>query len=564
MRTLVTVFILSLYLGFAQDDFVGFWTGEIGPGELNLGVEVSFQESAGGLAGSIVIPAQGSGTLELEIQEANDKTAVFSIVGVPGDPTFEAELVGDSMTGSFTQSGQNFEFALERQVEEVVQSMPVIDAYLGNWEGVIGEGAIDLNIGMVFEDAAGNMQASITIPAQGFEGLVKIEEISEGSITMLIQGIPGNPTFNGMLVGDLLEGTFTQGGQELDFNLKRTSEAITLERPQDPKEPLPYLSEDVRLDNNGIAIAGTLTLPEGEGPFTAVIMITGSGPQDRNESLAGHRPFLVISDALTRAGYAVLRTDDRGVRGTDGDLSQASYDDLSSDIVAGLEFLQSRDDIAQVGLFGHSEGGYLAPLVAAERDDVAFIISMAGPSVSGLEVLELQNRLIFEQEGATEEEIQAQIDYLRVLGDALNREAYVEAAVLTEARIKESFASAEPDELPGEVVQEQMLEAQVASIATPYFRNIMVFNPQPYLEQLEMPVLAFYGGKDIQVDATQNVEPLRSALANNEDFTIEVFDNLNHLMQPAETGNLDEYAEIAITVAPEVLELITTWLQERF
>jgi len=439
------------------------------------------------------------------------------------------------------------------------------DAFLGAWQGVIGPDVINLNIGIVFEDVEGEMQASITIPAQGFEGALSIDEITEDGIVMSIQVIPGDPSFDGTLIENSIRGSFTQAGQELAFSLERSSEAVTLQRLQDPVEPYPYKTEELSFTNGDISIAGTLSLPEGEGPFAAVVMITGSGPQDRNEALAGHRPFLVLADAMTKAGFAVLRTDDRGVGGTTGDLSQASYEDLAGDVMAAIAFLAEREDIdaSKIGLFGHSEGGFIAPLVASQQD-IAFLISMAGPSVSGAEVLNLQNRLILEQEGASEEEVQVQLSYLESLGDALSREAYTEAKALTEARVRESFANADPAELPSEAVQEQLLEMQVASVATPYFRNIFVFDPQPYLKELDMPVLAFYGDKDIQVDAVQNLEPLELALANNADATIRVFEGLNHLMQPANTGAISEYETIDVTIAPEVLELITSWLSERF
>lgn len=564
MRYLIASILFLFLLAQAQDVFVGEWQGDIGPGTLNLGILVHFESTKQGLTGTIDIPAQQSKGVPLDILEVAATTIRFAIQGVPGEPTFEGRLEGDTLSGTFTQGGQSLPFSLERAGS--AKGFAVIKDYLGNWEGAIK--TIDLKVGLSFSDNNGIMESLITIPVQGFEGLMRIQELSSTRITMLIEGIPGNPSFKGELSGDSISGTFSQSGQNFPFSLERTDKALSLERPQDPIKPYPYKAEEVTFNNGDITVAGTLTLPEDQGPFATVVLITGSGPQDRNEELLGHRPFLVIADALTRSGFAVLRTDDRGVGGTGGDLNQASYNDLASDVLAGLEFLKTRPEIdpKRIGLFGHSEGGYIAPIVATQSDDVAFVIMMAGPSVSGLEVLKLQNKLILKQEGASDEDIEKQLVYLDAFADAFERNAYDEVAALTQVRMSDSFADLPEAERPSPEVQAQMIEAQVSDVATPYFRNFAVFDPQPYLKQLTTPVLAFYGAKDIQVDATQSVEPLQEALeeAGNDDVTIHVFEGLNHLMQPAETGSVSEYGEIEITIAPEVLVFITEWLQTRF
>lgn len=561
-------FFMIFALAQGQDAFAGDWQGEIGPGVLNLGVVVHFSQDGEKLSGTIDIPAQGAEAMPLNVAEVNDSSAVFSIAGVPGDPTFNGTLVDGKISGTFSQSGQDFEFSLEPMSADAPAGPATIEAYLGNWQGTIDPGDLDLAVGLTFEDRDGIMQGAIQIPAQSFDGSVKISELTEDGITMVIEGIPGNPTFEGRLESDTISGSFSQGGMDTDFSLQRSDAAIDTSRPQDPSEPYPYRAEEVTYPSGDIEIAGTLTLPEGEGPFPTVILITGSGPQNRNEEIAGHRPFLVLADAITKAGFAVLRTDDRGVGGTGGNLEEANYDVLTNDVLAGLAFLKTRAEIdpGRIGLLGHSEGGYIAPLVASESDDVAFVIMMAGPGVTGLEVLELQNRLLMAQAGASEEEIAGQITYLDNLADALNRDAFDEAKALTEAEIQKSFDAASEEERPDEASLAEIMDAQTSSVVTPYFKSLMLFDPQPYLKQLEVPVLAFYGSKDIQVDAEQSVGPLESALdeAGNTDVTIQVFDGLNHLMQPATTGGLEEYAKIETTIAPEVLELITGWLKERF
>ena len=566
-RIFVLLTTLSLGTAFAQDAFNGDWEGVIGPDSLNLSVIVHFEAGPDGLTGTVDLPTQGSRGLALDVRASAD-TATFTIEGVPGDPAFEGELTDDDLIlGTFTQSGQSLPFRLERRVA-VPEAPPVVEAFLGSWQGVIGPDTLALEVGVTFEEVDGTFAGRITIPAQSFEGLLGVRAATEQTINFVIEGVPGDPTFEATLAEDQLQGTFTQGESSYPFTLTRSDAplAVSISRSQDPQPPLPYREEEVTYSNGDVTLAGTLTLPAGDGPFPAMLMITGSGAQNRDEELAGHRPFLVIADAVTRAGVAVLRVDDRGVGGSGGDLSQATYADLVGDVEAGVSFLKARPDVdpKRVGLFGHSEGGYLAPL-AATQTDTAFVILMAGPSVDGERVLELQNRLLLELADATQADVEAQVRFLRALKEVLEREAYDEAAALVETRVTEQFASLPEDERPDEVTQAQAVAAQQENIVSPYFRSFFLYDPQPALRQLDKPVLAFYGNLDVQVPPVQSVGPLRAALrsAGNDDVTIQVFDGLNHLMQPAVRGGLEEYSQIETTIAPEVLSLVTEWLTER-
>jgi uncharacterized protein len=240
-------------------------------------------------------------------------------------------------------------------------------------------------------------------------------------------GVPGDPAFAGTLDGDRIEGTFTQGGQPLPFFLEREAEPTAL-RPQEPLPPFPYLEEEVTYASGDVTLAGTLTLPPGDARVPALLLITGSGPQDRDEEILGHKPFLVIADHLTRAGYAVLRVDDRGVGGSTGDDALATYDELLGDVLEGVALLRAhpRVDPDRVGLLGHSQGGFLAPAAAARADgDVAFVILLAGPAVDGFATLLAQNERIFElsmrtadptvSDEAVAAAVAAQIDFLETL-----------------------------------------------------------------------------------------------------------------------------------------------------
>ncbi|MFC9997379.1 alpha/beta hydrolase family protein [Nocardia sp. NPDC127526] len=318
-------------------------------------------------------------------------------------------------------------------------------------------------------------------------------------------------------------------------------------RPQEPEAPFPYRSEDVTYRNGDITIAGTLTEPEGTGPFPAVLLIPGSGSSNRDEEAFGHRPFQLWADTLTRAGYAVLRVDKRGTGGTGGVLQDATYTDLADDAAAGVRFLRGRPDIEhdRVGLLGHSEGGFLAPLVAARPDSgVAFAILLAGAAVPGGDAVIEQTELVAAAEGEPADTADSQVrqntELVRLLraGDTAGAKSF----------LKDQGAP----------------EDEVARLTSPYFTALITYDPAPALSALRIPVLAIYGGKDLQVPPAQNEQPARDHLAAGPDATIQVFPGLNHLMQPTQTGKPSEYPTIETTIAPEVLTYVTNWLTPRF
>ncbi|MFB8004565.1 alpha/beta hydrolase family protein [Nocardia sp. NPDC056000] len=424
----------------------------------------------------------------------------------------------------------------------------------GDWHGNIEIPDQPLPVGVTFTPDG---KATIDIPLQG----VTAQELGEvktdpDQVAWTITGFPGTPSFKGKFDkgSDTIKGEFSQSGATFPLNMTR-GKIAGLNRPQEPKPPFPYNSEDVSYRSGDITIAGTLTEPRSAGPHPAVVLITGSGPQDRNEEIAGHKPFLLIADTLTRAGYAVLRTDDRGVGGTGGKIDQANYDQLADDVAAGVSFLRGRSEIdgKRIGLLGHSEGGYLAPLAAAKPDSgIAFAILMAGPSVRGSEVLIEQNRLILAAGGATQEQVDAQVAYITGLTEVM-RGGDVEAA--------RKYAHAHNDSLPAD---QRSKDDVLDSTITPSMLALVNYDPAPALSALRIPVLAVYGGKDLQVPSAQNEGPARTALAADPDATVHVFDGLNHLMQPTKTGLVSEYGTIETTIDPAVLDMYTAWLTQRF
>jgi fermentation-respiration switch protein FrsA (DUF1100 family) len=357
--------------------------------------------------------------------------------------------------------------------------------------------------------------------------------------------------------------------------MERTEEDIEpTARPQEPERPFPYDEEEVRYSNpdGGHELAGTLTLPRGGGPHSAVVLVSGSGPQDRNETVMGHRPFLVLSDHLTRQGIAVLRFDDRGVSESGGDFGSATSEDFASDVLAGVTYLIGREDIdvGKIGVIGHSEGGLIAPIVAAKSTSVAFIVMMAGPGVNGEEIIMEQGMLIARAGGATEEAVQRnrelQESLFAIVKEESNRETA--SARLAEA-MKASMSGMSEEEraaagLTGDT-EETVIRTQVNQVNSPWFRFFLSYDPVPVLRQVSVPVLAVNGELDLQVPPYQNLPVIERALAEggNSDVTTLELPGLNHLFQTCTTGSPSEYAGIEETISPTALATISDWILER-
>jgi uncharacterized protein len=325
------------------------------------------------------------------------------------------------------------------------------------------------------------------------------------------------------------------------------------DRPQTPMPPFPYQAEDVAYANRkspGVDLAGTLTLPSGKGPFPAVVLITGSGAQDRDETLVGHKPFLLLADALTRRGVAVLRVDDRGVGGSTGASPSNTSADFATDVEAGVAFLRSRPDIdgRRIGLLGHSEGGVIGPMVAQKDPSIAFVVMLAGPALPGREIIASQARDLALASGATAEAAQSiyqlQDHILQAVIGAPDDAALVQ-------RVNEVMRTAGQRPPP---------PAQLQALGSPWYRYFITYDPAPALRSLKVPVLALVGSKDVQVPASANIPALKAALAGNRRAEVVELAGLNHLFQTAGSGSPAEYAAISETMAPSALGLIVDWV----
>ncbi|MGV9009247.1 alpha/beta hydrolase family protein [Brevundimonas sp.] len=435
-----------------------------------------------------------------------------------------------------------------------VQAQTPAAELTGTWEGPLTVGGQSIRI--VFRIEAGGVAVMDSPDQGGFDIPAEAPTIENGLVRLTVPSIGGR--FEGARSGDgrTLTGSLHQGGVTLPLILTRTSEtAARLVRPQTPVPPFTYRSEEVAFDNaeaSGVRLAGTLTLPQGSGPFPAAILITGSGPQDRDETVFGHRPFAVWADALTRRGVAVLRYDDRGTAASTGDFASATSADFATDADAAFAFLAARSDIdaARIGLIGHSEGGAIAPLVAQEGVPVAWIVMIAGPAVSGGEILSEQQRLLATAMGAGPEAVAA--------GNVTQRA--IMALVAAHADDGEAVQREVTTYLVGQGMPQAAAAQSAAQVSSPWFRWFIAHDPAPALAGFHGPMLALYGGKDLQVPAEQNAPVLERL---KPDAEVVVLPELNHLMQPATTGLPNEYAGIETTLDPQAISTVVDWVAAR-
>lgn len=441
----------------------------------------------------------------------------------------------------------------------------------GLWAGTLKTGLIDLRLVVKFTKKDGAYAGTMDSIDQGAKAIpIENIEVKDDAVTLKLKTIGG--VFEGKLKedGSEIAGKWKQGSSNFDLTLKRTDKAPEVSRPQLPKKPYPYAEHEVNYENKaaGIKLAGTLTAPRGDGPFPAVIMLTGSGPQDRDETIFNHKPFLVIADHLTRQGIAVLRVDDRGVGGSTGDVMKATVDDNVQDVLAGLAFLKERKEInpTKIGLIGHSEGGMLAPLVATRSKDVAFLVLLAGTGLPGDEILYLQGQTILKAMGVKGDALKKQRTMQELLFSVVKQEPDNDKVLkLVKERMEEMKKTLSPLELLQFAMQQKALEAQVKTITTPWFRSFLAYDPRPALRKLQAPVLALVGEKDVQVPPKENLEAMENALTEggHKDHTLKELAGLNHLFQTAKTGAITEYGQIEETFSPAVLTLMSEWILKR-
>lgn len=437
----------------------------------------------------------------------------------------------------------------------------------GDWSGKI-QGALTLVLHV--QRGTAGYTATLDSPDQGSMGIaIDTLAFSGDSLHFQMRRLQAAYAARMSAGGDTLVGMWRQGGMALPLTLSRGAPPPKKPR-QEAWPPYPYDTLEVSVPNpqaSGVTLAGTLTVPRGKGPFPAAVLITGSGPEDRDETIFGHRPFRVLADHLTRHGIAVLRLDDRGVGRSTGLFAGSTSEDFASDALAAVAFLHGRKEIApkEIGFIGHSEGGLIAPMAANQRRDIAFVVLMAGPGIRGDSILVLQSTLVRRSLGVGEEELARERAVSRRLYAASRQNDSAAVVSATLELVQLQLAGVPQERIQAMGGPDSIAAGALRQMASPWMRFFVSYDPAPALERLKCPVLALNGSKDLQVPPRENLAAIQSALqrGGNKDITVRELPDLNHLFQTASTGAVTEYAGIDETVAQVALDTISQWLAAR-
>lgn len=440
----------------------------------------------------------------------------------------------------------------------------------GAWEGKLKVQGAELRLVFNLIESDGVYGGTMDSPDQNAYS-IPLSEVLVTNDSILLALKAAGISYKGKLQGDTCEGTFKQGAFTAEMPLKKsTSEVKKQNRPQEPQPPFDYPIEEVMFYNESakINLAGTLTMPKGTGPFPVAVLISGSGAQNRDEEIFGHKPFKVIADDFAKKGIAVLRFDDRGTAKSEGNQAVATSADFATDVSAAVDYLKGRKEIdsRKIGLVGHSEGGIIAPMVHNMRNDISFMILMAGTGVRGDVLLLEQQRLIGQANGMTESQLTAAAKVNKALFEiVVNSEGTPEEKTkkmrdLLEGTIKENpelSALSQKD-------QESFITQNIQSLNSPWMTYFLKYDPSEMLKRTSCAVLAINGTKDLQVPAEMNLKGIEEALkqAGNTNYKIKALDGLNHLFQECETGAPGEYIKIEQTLSPIVLDVMSAWILE--
>jgi len=433
----------------------------------------------------------------------------------------------------------------------------------GPWSGILDVGATKLPIVLNISEKEGKYSATMDSPSQGAKG-IPLSSINFDNAKLTFSITNMGVEYEGVWQNDSIIGTFKQFGRSVPLNLSQSIATLTsVNRPQNPEKPYPYHSEDLRFENKeaGITLAGTFTLPNEGNKFPAVVLVSGSGPQNRDEEVFGHKPFLVLSDHLTRNGIAVLRYDDREVAESSGNYQTATLQDFATDATAAVNYLKTRKEInpEKIGIIGHSEGGTIAFMLAAEdKSNLAFIVTMAGMAIQGDSLMRMQRYLINKEMGVPNLLIDQNEIAIEIAFNIVNK--YPNDFILQ--NIDKLIDEAIPDSLKWNLSIRAAAQISIKQIMPAEIKSMMNYNPFDALTKIKSPVLALNGEKDLQVPADINLNRVKALVKGP--VTVKKYPGLNHLFQHCTTGLPGEYGNIEETISPEVLNDIATWIKQTF
>ena len=541
----------------AQAQLAGDWQGtlDVNGGQLHIVLHIVAAKD-----GSLSITADNpdQGQMGVAADAVTFKNSKLTITMNTYNGTYEGTVNNDAsaITGTWTADDVQ-ELNFKRVAAAPAPAKPAAASTIdGTWLGNLDTGAIKLRVVFKILSTAEGLSAQLQSPDQSPAWLPATSVTRHGSaITITLKEL--GVVFEGKIGDDFnsIDGTFTQMGNPLPLSLKRIKDQAELEvpRPQNPVKPYPYREQDVTYINKaaGDTLAATITVPPGKGPFPAVLLIAGSGPHDRDESLLGHKPFLVLADYLTRKGIVVLRADKRGVGKSTGEYAKDTTADFATDAEAGVAYLMSRPEVdrRKIGLIGHSEGAIIAPMAAVGDADVAFIVMMAGSGVPGDQIIVEQGRLIAMAGGESKEKA--------------DEDAVKQRETMTLVETEKDPAALERllgAKLATEGVPDAGISAQIKAVSSPWFRFFLTYDPATALRKLTIPVLDLNGSLDLQVPPAQNLPAIRKALAGNQRAEVDELPGLNHLFQNAKTGSPAEYEQIEETISPVALDKIAKWI----
>lgn len=557
---------LSLFLVasplFAQvPGLEGTYTGTLQAGEAHLHLVLHLsRDSTGTLHAMLDSLDQAVFAIEASSVSLHSGTLKLEVISVGARYQGTVSLDRKTIEGQWSQGNASLPLVFHREPPSHRPDEARFPVE-GLWQGALETHGMRLRFQLhISHDTKGELIAALDSLDQLVSGL-PATNVSQKASAFHFEIPAVASTYDGTLNApkNVIAGEWSQSEIKQELIFKRSDQPLPLRRPQNPSKPYPYREEEVSFSNvaAGVTLAGTLTLPKGPGPFAAALLIAGSGPEDRDESLVNHKPLLVLSDYLTRKGMAVLRYDKRGIGKSTGSADKATTMDLTEDAESALAYLKSRKEIdpGKIGLIGHSEGALIAPSIAAHSTTIPWIVLLAAPATKGEDTLLNQSELIARAGGLSEAQVAASLNFDRQAYDLVRKEK--DTAVLTEKLKALVTESGLDTALPAAA-----LEPQLRMMTSPWFRFFLDYDPLPNLQKLKCPVLALYGEKDLQVPPKINLPLLQKALnvAGDTQADARQLPDLNHLFQHAYSGSPTEYPAIEETFSPEALQIIADWL----